>query len=114
MPAKRYEYIDVVFTGPPDHDPPRFVEVEDEQGRSIGCGTWVERENGRWALRIKPEAFQRPAESGTTVWVYSADPNPDHMRVFSNAAKADEWLASNDTEGVAFGFTVDEGSPASD
>jgi hypothetical protein len=28
-------YIDVVFDGPPGPEPPRFIEVEDEQGRSI-------------------------------------------------------------------------------
>lgn len=46
------EYIDIVFDGPPTHEPGRFVEVEDSGGRSINYGRWVRRENGYWALRI--------------------------------------------------------------
>jgi hypothetical protein len=45
-------YIDVVFDGPPGHEPPRFIEVEDEQGRSINFGEWVQRPDGYWALRF--------------------------------------------------------------
>ena len=44
--------IDVVFDGPPGPNPGRFVEVEDEAGRSIDVGKWVERPDGYWALRI--------------------------------------------------------------
>lgn len=44
--------IDVVFDGPPDHDMPRFVEVEDEFGKSIRAGEWVERPDGFWYLRL--------------------------------------------------------------
>jgi hypothetical protein len=29
------KYIDVVFDGPPDHESGRFVEAEDDQGRSL-------------------------------------------------------------------------------
>jgi len=29
-----------------------FVEVEDDRGRSIRLGDWVERDDGLWALRI--------------------------------------------------------------
>lgn len=45
-------YIDIVFDGPPDRDGPRFIEVEDETGKSIEIGEWIERGNGLWALRI--------------------------------------------------------------
>jgi hypothetical protein len=44
--------IDGVFDGPPSHNPGRFVEVEDEAGRSVNVGEWVERPDGYWALRF--------------------------------------------------------------
>lgn len=44
--------IRIVFDGPPGPDSGRFVEVEDEQGRSINAGTWSAREDGLWELRI--------------------------------------------------------------
>lgn len=47
------EYFDVVFDGPPSHDSPRFVEVEDENGRSIKHGEWLQRPDGYWVLRFK-------------------------------------------------------------
>ena len=49
---QKMPYIDVVFDGPPGPEPPRFVEVEDSQGRSINFGEWVERPDGFWALRF--------------------------------------------------------------
>ena len=45
--------IDVIFDGPPGHNSGRFVEVEDEAGKSVDVGDWVEREDGYWALRIQ-------------------------------------------------------------
>ena len=44
--------IDIVFDGPPSHESGRFVEVEDDSGKSIGVGEWVERDDGLWALRL--------------------------------------------------------------
>lgn len=49
--------IDIVFE---EIEPPEgrsgpclaFVEVEDEEGASIGVGNWVEREDGRQVLRL--------------------------------------------------------------
>ena len=49
-------YVDVVFDGPPGPEAPRFIEVEDEQGRSIKYGEWVQRSDGSWALRIPASA----------------------------------------------------------
>jgi hypothetical protein len=46
------EYIDIVFDGPPGPDGGRFVEVENDCGRSIRVGEWIERQDGFWALRI--------------------------------------------------------------
>ena len=51
LPPDIAEYR-VVFDGPTGADMPRFVEVEDETGKSIRAGTWHERENGNWELRL--------------------------------------------------------------
>jgi hypothetical protein len=45
-------HIDIVFANPPGPTPGRFVEVEDSQGHSISVGEWVQRPDGKWALRI--------------------------------------------------------------
>ena len=44
--------INIIFDGPPAHEPGRFVEVETDEGESIQIGTWIERDDGLWALRI--------------------------------------------------------------
>lgn len=51
-PVSASRIIDVVFDGPPGPDAPRFIEVEDEQGRSIRYGEWLERDDGAWVLRV--------------------------------------------------------------
>jgi hypothetical protein len=38
--------------GPPGPDAPCFVEVEDDERRSLRYGQWVERDDGHWVLRI--------------------------------------------------------------
>jgi hypothetical protein len=45
------KYIDIVFAtaGGPDK---RFVEVEDDAGRGVSIGTWVDVERGHKALRL--------------------------------------------------------------
>jgi hypothetical protein len=57
------DYVDVVFDCPPGPETsPRFIEVEDATRRSIRFGTWIERDDGRWALRITRADFEkRPA-----------------------------------------------------
>jgi hypothetical protein len=45
--------IDIVFDGPPGPNSGRFVEVEDDAGRSVDVGDWIEREDRYWALRIQ-------------------------------------------------------------
>jgi hypothetical protein len=45
-------YVDIVFDGPPGPESGRFIEVEDDQRRSINLGEWVRRDDGYWALRI--------------------------------------------------------------
>jgi hypothetical protein len=58
-------FIDIVFDGPPSHESGRFVEVEDETGKSIHVGEWVERGNGLWALRIPRAIVAQIEERGT-------------------------------------------------
>lgn len=47
------QHVDIVFDGPPSHQGPRFIEVEDVQGNSISIGHWVWRPDGFWVLRLK-------------------------------------------------------------
>ncbi len=51
--AEQPSVINIVFDGPPSHEGPRFVEVEDDEGHSIRVGEWVPRGDGFWALRIE-------------------------------------------------------------
>jgi hypothetical protein len=44
--------IDIVFDGPPGPEAGRFVEVEDDSGKSISVGEWIHRPDGFWALRM--------------------------------------------------------------
>ncbi len=50
--AQNQKFIDIVFDGPPGPESGRFVEVEDEAGKSIDFGQWVHRPDGFWVLRI--------------------------------------------------------------
>jgi len=53
-------FIDIVFDGPPgpntDGHHCNFVEVENPDGSGAGVGEWIDRGNGRWALRIPAPA----------------------------------------------------------
>lgn len=55
--------LDIVFDGPPGPEGPRFVEAE-RRGKSVVAGEWLERDDGRWVLRIDAAAPRR-AESST-------------------------------------------------
>jgi len=46
-------HVDVVFDGPPGQVAGRFVEVEDHTGKSVGVGTWLQRDDGYWVLRFE-------------------------------------------------------------
>jgi hypothetical protein len=50
--APATSHVDVVFTGPPRPEPPGFVEVEDDEGRSTRYGQWLQRDDGAGVLRI--------------------------------------------------------------
>lgn len=52
------KHIDIVFDGPPSHESGRFVEVEDDAGKSITFGEWVQRPDGFWALRFNPRSIR--------------------------------------------------------
>jgi hypothetical protein len=41
-----------VVDGPPGPDPSRLIEIENDNGRSITIGSWRERSDGYWVLRI--------------------------------------------------------------
>ena len=45
----------IVCSAPPSHVNPEFIELEDEDGKSIGVGVWRERDDGLWELAIDTE-----------------------------------------------------------
>lgn len=60
--------INIIFDGPPSHESGRFVEVEDDNGKSIKVGEWIKRDDGLWALKInlsKPLTTPSNADSKT-------------------------------------------------
>jgi hypothetical protein len=42
----------IVCSAPPSHIYPRFIEVEDENGKSRDVGEWRERKDGLWELVV--------------------------------------------------------------
>lgn len=57
--ARRLNHIDVVMSEPPGPTS-EFIEVEDDQGHSMGESsgiTWVRDRAGNWRLRIPPQAY---------------------------------------------------------
>ena len=48
--------LHIVFDGLPSHESGRFVEVEDESGKSINAGDWKQREDGLWELMLFEDA----------------------------------------------------------
>ena len=55
--------INVVFDGPPGHKSGRFVEVEDDSGKSISIGKWIKRPDGLWSLQIEPTLAKNMGET---------------------------------------------------
>lgn len=49
--ADKAKYVDIVMTDAPGPTG-QFVEVEDQDGRNIRVGKWLQRDDGYWALRI--------------------------------------------------------------
>lgn len=54
-------HIDFVCDGPPGPDGGRFVEVEDANGNSLKVGSWLQRPDGNWTLRITVAEFGKAA-----------------------------------------------------
>lgn len=52
------EQVDIVFDGPPGPESGRFVEVEDAKGQSVHVGTWLQREDNSWALRLRVPLYE--------------------------------------------------------
>jgi hypothetical protein len=51
--AADVESIFIIFDRPSGPEAPRFIEVEDEDGRSISIGEWVELpDRDVWALKL--------------------------------------------------------------
>lgn len=60
-------HIDIVFDGPPGPTAGRFVEVEDDSGKSISFGEWIERDDGYWALRIEDPTLADMIKFGSII-----------------------------------------------
>lgn len=57
--------INIIFDGPPGPEAGRFVEVEDESGKSISVGEWRDI-GGFWALAINTDELAHRRLRGTT------------------------------------------------
>ena len=55
--------INIILDDAPDHESGRFVEVEDDDGRSISIGEWTERDDGYWGLRIEMDSERLRSEN---------------------------------------------------
>jgi hypothetical protein len=55
---KVYDFVNVIFDGPPSHESGRFVECEDMEGKSVNVGEWIDLGNGLWSLRIPLKAME--------------------------------------------------------
>lgn len=49
----------VIFDGPPAHYAGRFVEVEDETGKSVAVGEWVKEDNTPYMPTWRIGPFQK-------------------------------------------------------
>lgn len=82
--------IHIVFDGPPGPEAGRFVEVENDDGKSISAGLWKERADGFWELVIE----------GDDIRARSA------LAPFSRFAR---WTAAlNDTQPVVLSVNGDQ------
>ena len=54
--------LNFIFDGPPGPEAGRFVEVENDEGRSVNVGEWTQREE-YWAL-VVPDRFDEGYQIG--------------------------------------------------
>lgn len=59
----QHRYLDIVLDGPPSDLTGAFVEVESPAGTGIKVGTWIDRGDGFWALRLTLADFLLPSSS---------------------------------------------------
>jgi hypothetical protein len=56
------KYIDIVMSNPPGPHSD-FIEVEDNTGRSVTLGTWLQdKEDSTWVLRVTEDDLKRVME----------------------------------------------------
>jgi hypothetical protein len=89
------DYIDIVFAKSPDPNPDfRFVEVEDPNGASVDVGNWLQREDGRWVLRIGAPVLRADSVPPNFVSKWTAAikdlPMGENMLLEPAAADADQ------------------------
>jgi hypothetical protein len=53
------KFIDIVLADDPDSALMKFVEVEDENGRSVEVGEFFQREDGYWVLLLMPRDMEQ-------------------------------------------------------
>lgn len=54
--VEELDYIDIVISG---HFADQLVEIENSSGEIISLGTWIDRKNGYWALRLTDLGFDK-------------------------------------------------------
>ena len=69
---EKQTHINIIFDGPPSHNAGRFVEVENDERKSLHIGEWKRRDDGYWALRI-PLRIPVPAQEERGDWVVLRD-----------------------------------------
>ena len=77
MDDEFYEFIDIVFDGPPDLQAGagRFVE-----GRSIKVGQWIKEPNdGYWRLRIRARQFRQERDTRDELASLNEDPHDSEI-----------------------------------
>lgn len=74
---KQDKFVDVVFSGPPGPGCCRFVEVENQDGKSISYGRWLQRCDGYWVLRITDSSapFISALKEERDAWKEKAETN---------------------------------------
>lgn len=79
--------VHVVFDGPPSADPPRFVEVETPDGKSISWGRWEQR-GKRWHLIGPSPSAPLPQQSDGWIKCSERLPEPHRKLLVTNNVEA--------------------------